>query len=163
MRNVLSTVLPRVGSVALALALAGGTVLTPTSQAYAYGHGGGGGRGGGGWHGGGGWGGGGWGWGLGLGALGVGLGVDALLGWPGYYPYGPYAYEPYPYAPYAYGAAYPYYGPAAPMQAVQQAPAPMASAPQSWYYCDNPKGYYPYVQSCRNAWRPVSPTPPQVP
>jgi hypothetical protein len=30
----------------------------------------------------------------------------------------------------------------------------------SWYYCDNPKGYYPYVQSCNGPWRPVPATPP---
>lgn len=30
----------------------------------------------------------------------------------------------------------------------------------SWYYCDNPKGYYPYVQSCNGSWRAVAPTPP---
>ena len=37
-----------------------------------------------------------------------------------------------------------------------QGPAP----PQSWYYCDNPKGYYPHVQQCPGGWRPVAPTPP---
>jgi hypothetical protein len=29
-----------------------------------------------------------------------------------------------------------------------------------WYYCNNPPGYYPYVQSCRGPWQPVTPTPP---
>lgn len=24
-----------------------------------------------------------------------------------------------------------------------------------WYYCRNPRGYYPYVQTCRGAWQPV--------
>lgn len=24
-----------------------------------------------------------------------------------------------------------------------------------WYYCSNPSGYYPYVESCRDAWQPV--------
>jgi hypothetical protein len=24
-----------------------------------------------------------------------------------------------------------------------------------WYYCRNPRGYYPYVQTCRSAWQPV--------
>jgi hypothetical protein len=28
-----------------------------------------------------------------------------------------------------------------------------------WYYCDNPQGYYPYVQQCPGGWRPVAPTP----
>ena len=93
--------------------------------------------------------GGGWGWGVGWGLLGVGLGVDALLGWPGYY---------YPYGP------YPYYGPAAsPITVVQPVPAAVTPAAQSWYYCDKPKGYYPYVRSCQSAWQPVSPTPPAAP
>ena len=29
-----------------------------------------------------------------------------------------------------------------------------------WYYCNNPAGYYPYIQSCRGPWEPVQPTPP---
>jgi hypothetical protein len=29
-----------------------------------------------------------------------------------------------------------------------------------WYYCNNPPGYYPYIQSCRGPWQPVTPTPP---
>jgi len=30
-----------------------------------------------------------------------------------------------------------------------------ATAPQSWYYCTNPAGYYPYVTQCSVAWQPV--------
>lgn len=30
-----------------------------------------------------------------------------------------------------------------------------------WYYCSNPAGYYPYVQSCGTPWQPVPATPPQ--
>lgn len=29
-----------------------------------------------------------------------------------------------------------------------------------WYYCPNPAGYYPYVQSCFQPWQPVEPRPP---
>ncbi len=29
----------------------------------------------------------------------------------------------------------------------------------TWYYCDNPPGYYPYVQQCPGGWRPVTPPP----
>jgi hypothetical protein len=29
-----------------------------------------------------------------------------------------------------------------------------------WYYCQNPPGYYPYVQYCNGPWQPVAPTPP---
>jgi hypothetical protein len=37
-----------------------------------------------------------------------------------------------------------------------------AQAPQMWYYCDNPAGYYPYVQTCGQPFRPVVPTAPQA-
>jgi len=43
------------------------------------------------------------------------------------------------------------------------APPPHISvqpAPPLWYYCDNPQGYYPYVQQCPGGWQPVTPTPP---
>jgi hypothetical protein len=42
-------------------------------------------------------------------------------------------------------------------QAALQQPA------QYWYYCAAPKGYYPYVASCPDGWRPVSPIPADVP
>lgn len=48
----------------------------------------------------------------------------------------PGAYPPPP----GYGAAPP--------------PAPV------WYYCDNPQGYYPYVQACSSGWRQVPQAPP---
>jgi hypothetical protein len=28
-----------------------------------------------------------------------------------------------------------------------------------WYYCEDPMGYYPYVQQCNGPWEPVPPTP----
>jgi hypothetical protein len=43
-----------------------------------------------------------------------------------------------------------------------QAPAPAATAAAgTWYYCDSAKAYYPYVQQCREGWRPVAATPPR--
>jgi hypothetical protein len=36
---------------------------------------------------------------------------------------------------------------------------PPAPPPTFWYYCENPKGYYPYVSQCPSGWRAVSPTP----
>jgi hypothetical protein len=36
---------------------------------------------------------------------------------------------------------------------------PPAAPPTFWYYCDNPRGYYPYVSQCPGGWRAVSPTP----
>lgn len=77
------------------------------------------------------------------------------FGWPYYYGF-PYGY-PYPYG-YYYSYPYPYSddGYAYPPQP-QTGPA---TAPEDhWYYCDDPKGYYPYVASCNGQWREVSPTP----
>jgi hypothetical protein len=40
-------------------------------------------------------------------------------------------------------------------------PGPAAgAAPYNWYYCQNPPGYYPYIQSCNGPWQPVPATPP---
>jgi hypothetical protein len=33
------------------------------------------------------------------------------------------------------------------------------AAQQYWYYCQDPQGYYPYVQQCPRGWQPVSPAP----
>jgi hypothetical protein len=78
-----------------------------------------------------------------------------------YYPYGPGPY----YGPYPYYAPPPppnYYAPPPP----QAPPAPQATCappPQFWYYCDDPKGYYPQVQNCPTPWREVSAPPPKKP
>ena len=46
-----------------------------------------------------------------------------------------------------------------------QSPAPAASgqgtSAGTWYYCDSAKAYYPYVQECKEGWRPVAATPPR--
>lgn len=103
---------------------------------------------------------------------GGGFGIG--FGWWGWDPYwypaqyyypGPYPYPyPYPYAyPYAY-APYPASAPPYPPSGPQASPAQQASAgappPQFWYYCDDPKGYYPQVPNCPTAWHEVSATPP---
>jgi hypothetical protein len=43
---------------------------------------------------------------------------------------------------------------------VVQPPALPGGPPpaQSWYYCDNPRGYYPYVPACNGPWREVPAT-----
>ena len=96
--------------------------------------------------------GGGWGWGGGWGyrgGWGYGWGGGAPL-YPGVFLGGP--------GPYGWGAPYPYYPqplvvvPPQPQVYVQQ-PAPQ----QYWYYCENPKGYYPYVPQCRGEWLQVLP------
>src|SRR5262249_47030942 len=69
-------------------------------------------------------------------AIGVGIG-------PSWGPYwGPYAY------PYPYTYAYP------PVVVAPSTPLSVAPSPQaSWYYCDNPTGYYPYIRQCPGGWR----------
>ena len=107
---------------------------------------GGGGHGGGGhgFHGGHGWRGHGW---RGAGVT-VGVGPYwGLYGWPYGYPYAyPYAY-PYTYPSQIY------------VQPSQQLSIEPPSSPPVWYYCDNPQGYYPYVQQCPGGWRTVAPSP----
>ena len=45
-----------------------------------------------------------------------------------------------------------------------EAPAPPVQQAQPtqgyWYYCPEPKAYYPYVKECAGGWQRVSPTPP---
>ena len=51
-----------------------------------------------------------------------------------------------PYYDYGHDYGYPDYGSSGYSQ-------PHAS--QYWYYCQNPSGYYPYVQQCTTNWQPV--------
>lgn len=58
----------------------------------------------------------------------------------------------------------PVYVPSYPAPVVVEPPAPTYQQPpqatqQYWYYCQDPPGYYPYVQQCPRGWQPVSPTP----
>ncbi len=78
-----------------------------------------------------------WGW-----NFGWGWGPDWDFGWGGY---------PY----------YPYYDQAPVI--IQQQPEEMYIQPEEpsyWYFCTNPKGYYPYVNHCPSGWMKVVPTPP---
>jgi hypothetical protein len=88
--------------------------------------------------------GGGWGWGPAIG-LGLGLGLWELS-------------RPYYGYPYYYNAPVVQQAPAEIY--VQPAPLPPA-APQYWYYCQDPEGYYPYVKQCPDGWMKVVPSPPQ--
>ena len=61
------------------------------------------------------------------------------------------------------GYYYPPDVPSAPPVYIEQQAAPVnaqAPAEQVWYYCVNPKGYYPYVQTCPAGWQKVAPIPP---
>lgn len=71
-------------------------------------------------------------------------------------------YYAYPYQPY-----YPYYPPTIvtvpvnPPVYIERSPPQPAQPLESgyWYYCNEPEGYYPYVQECPNGWRQVDPIP----
>lgn len=49
---------------------------------------------------------------------------------------------------------------------VSETQVPGTVAPESvaeqyyWYYCRNPKGYYPYIKHCQDGWMKVIPSPP---
>jgi hypothetical protein len=52
----------------------------------------------------------------------------------------------WPYYPYSYGGDYyPYYG----------YDTGQPSTAQTWYYCSDPAGYYPYVAQCNTGWQTV--------
>jgi hypothetical protein len=119
-------------------------------QVYAHGGGGhgGGGRGGGGSSGNGNHGHGGFGHGHGFNGHGGGAAFVGGVWFLGGYAPGAYYYDDT--SPWAYGPA-----PAAdyveiPDDAAQQ-------GEPSWYYCENPAGYYPYVKQCASGWQRVVP------
>jgi hypothetical protein len=82
--------------------------------------------------------------------VGFGFGVPVVPA-PWYYAPPPVVYAPPPvvYAP--------------PPVAVAPQPAYVAQPNQDWYYCDNPRGYYPYVASCNSAWHQVPAQPNAAP
>ena len=94
--------------------------------------------------------------------VGFGFGAPWWGWWPGYYPYSGY-YSGYPYySAYPYYADYPYGYDYAPQGYVQR-DAPTYTQPRSFqggeysYYCPDPAGYYPEVQTCAKGWLRVVP------
>ncbi len=75
------------------------------------------------------------------------------FGWWWVVPWGWYFYP----AP-----VYPYPDPYVPPAAAVQPPPVVQAQPQAqtWYYCDRPAGYYPYVPECPTGWKAVPATPP---
>ena len=69
---------------------------------------------------------------------------------PFFYPYYPYYSYPYPYQP-----------PVVIQQEPQEYILPEQQPEETsyWYYCRNPKGYYPYVKTCPGGWLRVAPAP----
>lgn len=95
----------------------------------------------------------------------VSVGVGFGFGYPGF----GYPYWGGPWGPYGYGYYPPsyYYPPAVIVQqpvtyVEQNSSAPFAPAAEAgwWYYCDQSRGYYPYVRECPTGWQRVPPTPP---
>jgi len=51
--------------------------------------------------------------------------------------------------------------PAPPVYVERQDAAPSVQPSQDWwYYCEQSRGYYPYVKSCPGGWQRVPPAPP---
>jgi hypothetical protein len=101
-------------------------------------------------------------------AIGVGFGAP-WWGWGGGWWPGYYASYPAYYPAYPYYADYPYsYDYTAPTYIQQDAPAYPQNAPayterrfsqdaEYSYYCPDPAGYYPQVQTCAKGWLRVLP------
>lgn len=96
--------------------------------------------------------GGGWGHGGYYSGIGLGLGLGYGLGY-----YGAPYYSPY----YAYPPAV-VAVPVTPPVYIQQPPPVIQQYPSGyWYYCNDPEGYYPYIDQCPSGWQQVEPTPPE--
>ena len=57
---------------------------------------------------------------------------------------------------------YPYPNPYTPPVVAEVPPSPPTQPqvlPPTWYYCDRPAGYYPYVPECSSGWKAVPATP----
>jgi hypothetical protein len=80
------------------------------------------------------------------------VGVGVYVGGPYWGPYwGPAYYYPPPYY---------YYPPAAPAQPTEYIERIDSAERGWWYYCEQSRGYYPYVKECAGAWQRVAPVPP---
>jgi hypothetical protein len=95
-----------------------------------------------------------------------GFGIGAIYApyWWGYgYPYPYYGYfgnypdhKDYGYDPgSSYYGNYPSYDPGSSYYGNHPGYGSQPSARQTWYYCSDPAGYYPYVTQCKTGWLPV--------
>lgn len=65
------------------------------------------------------------------------------------------------YAPYWYYPPPPvYYYPAAPAAPPVYVERERPAQQDWWYYCEQTRGYYPYVKECPGGWQRVPPAPP---
>lgn len=81
------------------------------------------------------------------------VGVVFGAPWPYYGP--PYPYY-YPYYPYPYPPVVTV--PSSPPVYIERSQDEVESE-NYWYYCSNPKGYYPYIRECKTNWQRVTPVP----
>ena len=81
----------------------------------------------------------------------VGFGFRPVIAPPVFYAPRPVFYAPPPvvYAP--------------PPVVVQPAYTSQPAAASTWYFCDNPRGYYPNVTACSTGWREVPAQPNAAP
>lgn len=93
--------------------------------------------------------------------LGSVLPGHAWGGYGGHHGYGYHGYGGhygFGYGHYGYGYGYPYYSYSVPVVIQQEPQVYVQQDPQPyWYYCENAKAYYPYVQQCPNGWIKVVP------
>jgi hypothetical protein len=99
--------------------------------------------------------GGGYGYGYGYGAFGLGLGLGAY-----YYGNDYGVYDEAGPAPYDYHDNYPDDSVSPPDPGGYGTPP---DVPGTWYRCDSPAGYYPYVGICAHPWQAVPAVPPPPP
>ena len=85
----------------------------------------------------------------------VSVGVGFGFGYP--YWGGPWWAYPPPY--YYYPAPVVVQQPVTYVEQNPQASSTPAAETGWWYYCDQSKGYYPYVRECPGGWQRVPPTP----
>jgi hypothetical protein len=94
--------------------------------------------------------------------------VDIVIGAPlfGYPYYRPRYYAQPPYYVYAYPPAVAYSSPPVYIERGDEGTQEgnqIQPAPAFWYFCSEPRGYYPYVSQCPKGWQQVPAQPPANP
>jgi len=85
---------------------------------------------------------------------GVGLFVGSPFFWPDFYYWPYYSFQPYYSSPTLITPSIP---PTYIEQGTVSAVQPLE--PNSWDYCSDPAGYYPYVKECPAGWQTIEPQP----
>lgn len=82
-----------------------------------------------------------------------------IISAPLFLPYYGMPYSAYPHGPYPYAYAPALVAPAEPPEYIEQSQE-QATTPPRWYFCKDPKGYYPYVKQCPPGWQAIVPPAP---